>query len=272
MQQDKKTELKAALVTVIILSIIYIVYALTSTPRASSLFGHGIGIVGFILMLATETLYSLRKRTSLIRWGRMSRWLSVHIYMGIVGPYMVLMHSAWKFAGLAGFTMLLTVIVVFSGFVGRYIYVTVHRSLAGTELREDELQTELAELNREIERRLASQPEHVRLALQQLMEPRPVPAGAGAGVLVMRLWDGLVFRWQLRRFMAQLPPVDRAVVREMSRLLLMRRALRMQAVALGTARGLLSLWHTVHVPLGMVLFTSAFLHILFALYYSTFSW
>ncbi len=272
MPQDKKTELKAALVTIILLSIVYVVYAAVSTPRASSLFGHGIGVVGFILMLATETLYSLRKRTRLIRWGRMSRWLAVHIYMGIVGPYMVLLHTAWHFAGLAGLTMLLTVIVVASGFVGRYIYTTVHRSLAGTELREDQLRAELEELNREIERRLSQQPEHVRRALQQVMEPRPLPAGAGVGVMIMRLWDGLVFRWQLRRVLRQLPTVDRAVVREMERMLLMRRALRMQAIALGTARGLLSLWHTIHVPLGMVLFTAAFLHILFALYYSTLSW
>ena len=31
-------------------------------PAAGELFGHGLGILGFILMLMTETLYSLRKR------------------------------------------------------------------------------------------------------------------------------------------------------------------------------------------------------------------
>ncbi len=273
MPQDKKTELKAALVTIILLSIAYIIYAFISTPRASTAFGHGLGIVGFLLMLATETLYSLRKRTSLIRWGRMSRWLAVHIYMGIVGPYMVLLHTAWHFAGLAGITMLLTIVVVASGFVGRYIYTTVHRSLAGTELREDELLREIQDLGKEIEARLATQPEHIRQAVRQLTEPRPATAaGAGAGVMVARLWDGIVFRWRLRQLFRQLPPVERAVVHELSRMLLVQRALRMQAMALGTARGLLSLWHTIHVPLGMVLFTSAFLHILFALYYSTLSW
>ncbi|RME47756.1 MAG: hypothetical protein D6791_05030 [Chloroflexi bacterium] len=270
--EDRKTELKAALLTILLLSVVYIVYARITTARASSLFGHSIGVVGFLLMLATETLYSLRKRWRRLRWGRMGRWLAVHIYMGIVGPYMVLMHSAWKFRGLAGLAMLLTVVVVCSGFVGRYIYTTVHRSLAGAEVAEDQLRTELETLNEEIDRRLAGQPEAVRhLILQDAVLMQPVPVGAGAGALVANLWDGAIYRWRLRRAVDALPPLEQAMVREMERLLRQRRALQLRAVTLGTARGLLGVWHTVHVPLGVALFTAAFLHILFALYYATLS-
>lgn len=272
MPQDRKTELKAALLTILLLSIVYVVYAQITTPRASSLFGHGIGIVGFTLMLATETLYSLRKRTRLIQWGRMSQWLAVHIYMGIVGPYMVLLHSAWKFAGLAGITMLLTMIVVASGFIGRYIYTTVHRSLAGAELREEELQAELAELNQTIQQRLAEQPQAVRDAILQLTQSRPLPKKADAGMLFFRFWDNLSYRMELRRIRSMLPPSERATLRELQQLLLKQRAIRMQTMTLGVARGLLGLWHTIHVPLGLALFTAAFLHSLFALYYATLSW
>jgi cytochrome b561 len=35
------------------------------------------------------------------------------------------------------------------------------------------------------------------------------------------------------------------------------------------ARRMLSVWHTVHIPLGMALFILAFVHIGAALYYST---
>ncbi len=270
--EDRKTELKAALVTVILLSVVYVLYAWRTTPRASSLFGHSIGVVGFLLMLATETLYSLRKRWHRLRWGRMSRWLAVHIYMGIVGPYMVLMHSAWKFHGLAGLAMLLTVVVVCSGFVGRYIYTTVHRSLAGAEVAEDQLRHELEVLNAEIERRLQDQPQALRdFVQQQALQLQPVMVGAGVGALVTSAWDGLVYRWRLRQALAALPPVDRAVLREMERLLRQQRALRFQAMTLGTARKLLGVWHTIHVPLGMALFATAFLHILAALYYATLS-
>ena len=117
---------------------------LQAVPAASSLFGHGIGIVGFLLMLATETLYSLRKRSRQARWGRTASWLRFHIFTGLVGPYMVLLHTAWKFNQLAGIVMLLTVIVVVSGFIGRYIYTAVPRTADGAVLAREQLEAEIA--------------------------------------------------------------------------------------------------------------------------------
>ena len=66
-------------------------------PSASHLFGHGIGVVGFVLMLMTETLYSLRKRSTSARWGSTQSWLRFHMFTGMVGPYMVLLHPAMSF-------------------------------------------------------------------------------------------------------------------------------------------------------------------------------
>ena len=71
-------------------------------PAAGGLVGHSLGIVGFVLMLMTETLYSLRKRAMRRPRGSMRAWLQVHIFTGIVGPYLVFLHSAWSFNGLAG--------------------------------------------------------------------------------------------------------------------------------------------------------------------------
>jgi hypothetical protein len=98
-------------------------------PRASGLVGHGIGVVGFLLILATETLYSVRKRRIDASWGSMAAWLRFHVFTGLVGPYMVLLHTSMRFQGLAGAAMLLTVVVVVSGVVGRYIYTSVPRTV-----------------------------------------------------------------------------------------------------------------------------------------------
>ena len=175
-------ELWLALWAMVLLSGLYglVVVWTREIPPARELFGHGIGIIGFLLMLMTETLYSLRKRSRSVKWGRMSTWLQVHIFMGLVGPFMVLLHSSWKFNGLAGVTTLLTAIIVVSGFIGRYIFTRIPRTLEGMEIE-----------------------------------------------------SGL------------------------------------SQDALKQARRLLALWHTIHIPIGMVLFTSAFIHIAAALYYST---
>lgn len=129
-------ELWLALLAGILLTAFYmLVSSLTrEVPPASELFGHSLGIVGFILMLMTETLYSLRKRSRSVRWGRMSTWLQFHIFTGLVGPYMVLLHTSWKFNGLAGVTTLFTVVIVISGFIGRYIYTRIPRTMDGLEI------------------------------------------------------------------------------------------------------------------------------------------
>jgi hypothetical protein len=127
-------ELLYALAAIVAVTALYgVAYSQASAfPAASSLVGHGIGIVGFILMLLTATLYSLRKLRTDTRWGSTAAWLKAHMVMGLVGPYMVLLHTAMKFNGLAGLAMLLTVVVVVSGLVGRYLYTRVPRTPDGT--------------------------------------------------------------------------------------------------------------------------------------------
>ena len=176
-------ELWFALLFMVLITGLYLLVAVFTReiPPASEFFGHSIGIVGFVLMLMTETLYSLRKRSRSVRWGRMSRWLQLHIFTGLVGPYMVLLHTSWKFNGLAGVTTLFTVVIVISGFIGRYIFTLIPRSLDGLEIE---------------------------------------------GTLSQE--------------------------------------------ALKHARRLMSLWHAIHIPIGVALFISAFVHAGAALYYATF--
>jgi putative flippase GtrA len=181
----KNKEIWLSLLAVIIITALYtfVVYWYRAIPAAASFFGHMIGVVGFLFMLMTETLYSFRKRSRKGRWGNMQSWLQFHIFTGLVGPYMVLLHTSWKFQGLAGATTLLTIIIVISGFIGRYIYTRIPRSLAEIEITDSETQAQIAVLVR--------------------------------------------------------------------------------------ARRTLSVWHAIHIPIGMALFVAAFIHIGAALTYAT---
>jgi hypothetical protein len=123
-------EIWYALIAIAVVTALYFVayQQAGSFPAASGLVGHGIGVLGFILMLMTETLYSIRRMLTDYRWGSMAAWLRFHMVTGLVGPYMVLLHTTMKFQGLAGVAMLLTVVVVVSGVIGRYIYTAVPRT------------------------------------------------------------------------------------------------------------------------------------------------
>src|SRR3990172_1821092 len=127
-------ELEWSLVVVLIVGLGYVAYEALATPGGSDPIGHLMGILGMAMMLMTETLYSFRKRVRWFQAGRLRAWLSFHIFTGIVGPTLVLAHSAFEFNGLAGLSMLFTLIIVGSGFVGRYLYTAIPRTRAGAEL------------------------------------------------------------------------------------------------------------------------------------------
>jgi hypothetical protein len=82
----------------------------------------------------------------------------------------------------------------------------------------------------------------------------------------LRAWD---FRWKLRRAKRRLKGITRDQLILIDRLFNRRRELREQIASLMFVRKVLSLWHAIHVPLGMTLFATAFIHILLSLYYVT---
>jgi hypothetical protein len=231
-------------------------------PEAKGFFGHSIGILGSILMVMTETLYSLRKRVIHRPWGRMNEWLRFHIFTGIVGPYLLLLHTAWNFRGLAGVVMLMTFLIVLSGFFGRYIYTAVPRTDDGAEIELDDLEKRIKIARKELTEAFGDQAE--------------IPLGetgsnqASVGLILER--GPKYWMWRMKRWIASrgLEPEARNRASLMDSMVNRVRELQRQRASLAIVRRLLSTWHTVHVPLGMALFTAALFHIGAALYYATF--
>jgi hypothetical protein len=256
-------ELLIGLAAVFVLTSAYLGLSRDGAPSASSTTGYSLGITGFLLMLATETLYSLRKRVRNFHRGRMSTWLKIHIVTGLVGPCLVLLHSGGHFHGLAAVLAALTVVIVASGFIGRYIYTAVPRTIDGAEVAVRELEEQIAEADREL------QAEGIDLSGT---ETRTIPAHVPRRGWALVLGRG-VRRWLLRRRLRRaLRPLKEAGVptRRLERLLLRRYDVQVQIASLALARQLLALWHVLHIPLGAAVFTLAFIHIVAALYYTAF--
>jgi len=255
-------EITLAFIAILVITGIYLGFASRPTlPESSGLIGHGIGIVGFLLMLATETLYSIRKRATRARWGRMQTWLQFHIFTGIVGPYLVLLHSAFAFRGLAGIVTLMMAVVVLSGFVGRYIYTAVPRTPEGAIVAYQELEQALADAERELQQ-LA--PQEAPSMLQEF-EKSPDGVGIVFGRTLLRWRANIAWRRRLRKADAK----TREHMLQVDSLRKRRNDLLIQVRSNEVARRMLSVWHSVHVPIGISLFVAAFVHIVAALYYAT---
>ncbi len=264
--RSRDSELEIGFAILLVLSGVYVAYELLADPAGGHPFGHWLGIVGTLLMLMTETLYSIRKRTRLLNWaGPVRRWLSFHIVTGLVGPFLVLMHTGLQFRGLAGVAFALTIVVVASGFLGRYLYTALPRRLSGVEQTHGEMASEARRLGAELLALQEEKPERVRAIVADLQ--RRQPARSPFLSLVGRSFFQWRFRRQLRRALLGLVDVEVEQRRELRRLLDRQRELARQMETLETARRYTRLWHMAHIPLGLTLFFSVAVHIAAALFF-----
>ena len=260
-------ELEWSFVGVLVVGLIYIAYEAFGSPSGSDPIGHVMGIVGMSMMLMTETLYSFRKRVRWFQAGRLRAWLSFHIFTGIVGPALVLMHSAFEFNGLAALSLLLTGVVVGSGFVGRYLYTAIPRTRAGAELSLVQVESQTGDVQAEIDGFMAERGARAQAILAADAARRAEAQSGTARALLARALVDWRYRRALAREMRSLDSDERKRLKDLTRLLRRRRELERQIATLQSAHRLMSAWHTVHVPLGVTLFMSAFLHIIGTLYY-----
>jgi hypothetical protein len=116
--------------------------------RPAGMRGHTLGVIGSAMLILLLG-YSLRKRSRrLARYGSISRWLSVHIYLGIFGPLLVTLHTSFKITGLVAVSYWSMVTVAVSGVFGRYLYRQIPRNLVGEEKTARELVLEREALDR----------------------------------------------------------------------------------------------------------------------------
>lgn len=103
--------------------------------KPSGIFGHGLGIVGTLLILFGVVIYILRKRYNFLSgFIRLKYLLEFHIFLCTIGPIMILFHTAFKFGGIVSIAFWSMVAVVLSGVVGRFIYIQIPRTIEGREL------------------------------------------------------------------------------------------------------------------------------------------
>jgi len=121
----------------VLMLLLWLGFFVHRSPRfAGSLAGHSIGIAGGLLMLV-PLLYSIVKRVAPLKRLvtpvlSMRTFLAWHIYAGILGPILVLIHTGHRFESPLGIVLTsMTIVVVLSGYVGRYLMRRI-----GAELRD----------------------------------------------------------------------------------------------------------------------------------------
>ncbi len=119
----------------------------------TGLVGQGFGIVGSLMVIVGVILYSGRKRIpGLARVGKLRGWLQFHIFLCLLGPFLILLHTAFKFGGFVAISFWSMALVVGSGVFGRYVYVWIPKTMNGRFLAAEDVRAQLRELLEAVER------------------------------------------------------------------------------------------------------------------------
>ncbi len=224
--------------------------------RQSGIVGHGLGVAGALFMLLLLG-YSLRKRVRFMwTWGNASDWLEVHIFLGIAGPVLVLLHTDFRFSGLVGISFWAMALVVASGVVGRYVFQSIPRSISGTELSRIELEAEEIGLTYELRKRI----------------PRGHPIWEGMAALdkslhgtaagrVRTYREASRLRARFNRDLKKAKTLRPGERRKLLKLISNRQKLGRRKEFLDRTQKILYYWHLFHVPFVILMFLILAVHV-----------
>ena len=234
-----------------------------------------IGVAG-VTLISLLFSYPLRKHARFMRrLGPVKKWFWLHMTMGILGPWLILVHSTFRIGSLnARVALYSMVVVVVSGVIGRFIYTRVHRGLDGERTTLRELQQRAGFVESAARSRLHFAPE-VEAALvafeQRELDARPGWATYLRQVTLLPCQQWLAHRRCVHAL--RKPLRAHAKERHWSRTELIVRKRQcaklvgryldsVVSVAQYTAyERVFALWHMAHLPFVYLLIVSAVVHV-----------
>jgi hypothetical protein len=172
----------------------------------------------------------------------------LHLFCGILGPVLVTFHTSFKFNGIVSAAYWSMVTVVLSGFVGRYLYVRIPRSIRGAESPRAELDARAAALRDELAHSVESPDVLDRLLA---FERSAVPHSVSDLSFSDLVFGEITLARRVRALDRELSGTELSVaLRTEVVALTVERAVLLRRIAyLERTKKLFELWHVFHLPL-----------------------
>ncbi len=213
--------------------------------KPSGAYGHGLGIVGTLMILFGVTIYIARKRYNFLsKVIRLKYLLEFHIFLCTLGPILVLFHTAFKFGGIVSIAFWSMVAVVLSGVIGRFIYIQIPRTIEGRELTLNEVKNLKADLSNVLNDNFQIDEQTVQLIVSYTNEENAS----------FRNIRGLKNILKQKNF----PKDDRIYI---VKLVKDEVSLSGKIARLQTMQKLFKYWHVAHLPFALIMLIIVIIHV-----------
>ncbi len=239
--------------------------ALHPALRPSGWVGHGYGIAGTVLML-TNLLYLVRRRFARVGGlGSMRAWLRWHVFSGLAGAALIVLHSALTLRTLpaiASSTALL--VVVLTGLTGRYLYALVPRARSGSLRDLDDVRADLDHALMHL-RATGAAGRAAADAFESLSDRRPTGHRGAVRDALRARWSAYALERSLvraARTAGGRPDEQRVALARLHAVAM----LNLRVEALSVLERAAASWRSLHRLLALVMLIAASLHVSIAVY------
>jgi hypothetical protein len=233
-------------------------HPLNQSFKASGFVGHGLGIVGSVLILLGVFSYVIRKRFhKFAQMGLLMHWLEFHIFLCTLGPFLILFHTTFKFGGIVAVSFWSMVAVFLSGIIGRYIYLQIPRSIEGQELTLLELEDQKIEMNKQLRQSVT-----LDESIYELIDGLPNQSKGKSSFIGRSKEERTAFRQLRRELKTQKLPAKKA--RGIIRIFRSQLRLKKRIERLVTMQKLFAYWHVAHLPFAVVMLVVMIIHVVVA--------
>lgn len=230
--------------------------------KPSGLIGHGLGILGSLLMIVGVGSYMARKRYRFLqRFGKLRYWLEFHIFLCTLGPIMVLFHTAFKFGGLVSISFWSMVAVFLSGIIGRFIYIQIPRTIEGRELSLSEVRALKSNIGELIKTNYSLDDESVKIIVDSTKKKvEKISSNVIVGIIKKYLQDARTKK-QVQKTIKR-NNLSKNEKKKIIQLVNNDISLNRKIDRLVTMQNLFKYWHVVHLPFAFVMIIIMIIHVL----------
>ncbi len=225
--------------------------------KPGGFFGHGVGIVGTLMMILL-LFYSLRKRTKLFgKAGAIGRWLDIHIFFGTIGPLLIVLHSTFKLNGIVSVSFWSMILVSLSGFIGRYLYVQIPRTIRGQELDLDEVHKKSETIGKKLQTLYG-------ISSDEIKNLEFAISGSVRGSFIAIFVADIMRYFRLRSIQRQLQrrmKIPKKRTKQFVQLLTQKALLDRRIVIWAKVHKLFHYWHVFHKPFAVIMYVIMLLHV-----------